>query len=178
MEGVGRCLDPTRVPMALTNTKGVRLIEAMGGSPTPISRNAVGRRSTPLGGVVVAVLLAYILVPVASVAAARAILALATIGVVAVLWAFVRQVRQVYSAERPTLAAVHAIAVVFGILITLFAFIYLSLGQSDPQAFDEPLDKVAGIHFSVTVLATVGFGDIVAVSSLAKVLVSSTWCSL
>ncbi|MCU0262810.1 MAG: potassium channel family protein [Candidatus Nanopelagicales bacterium] len=39
-------------------------------------------------------------------------------------------------------------------------------------AFSEPLDRVGALYFTVTVLATVGFGDIHPVSSLARAAVT------
>ena len=43
---------------------------------------------------------------------------------------------------------------------------------TDPATFTQVVDKVAGVYFSVTVLATVGFGDISAVSDLARIMVT------
>jgi voltage-gated potassium channel len=64
------------------------------------------------------------------------------------------------------------VAPVFGLFGTSFEFIYLSLAQIDPQGFSQPINKVAGIHFSLTVLTSVGFGDIVAVIGAARTLVA------
>ncbi|MFM7145705.1 MAG: potassium channel family protein, partial [Actinomycetales bacterium] len=42
------------------------------------------------------------------------------------------------------------------------------LSQHDPRAFTEQLDAFSGYYFSLTVLATVGFGDITPVTTLAR----------
>ena len=52
--------------------------------------------------------------------------------------------------------------------LALFAVIYVSLSQHNPQAFSERLDPFAAYYFSLTVLATVGFGDITPVTVLAR----------
>ena len=41
-----------------------------------------------------------------------------------------------------------------------------------PDSFTQPMNKVAGVYFSVTVLATVGFGDISPVTDTARILVT------
>ena len=54
----------------------------------------------------------------------------------------------------------------------VFASTYCTIAAQQPNAFSEPLDRTDGIYFTVTVFATVGFGDITPVSQLARVLVT------
>ena len=42
------------------------------------------------------------------------------------------------------------------------------MGHADPEHFSEPLTRLDAAYFTVTVFATVGFGDIVAVSQAAR----------
>ncbi|HEX6888936.1 MAG TPA: potassium channel family protein [Candidatus Nanopelagicales bacterium] len=122
-------------------------------------------------GVVAVTLLVYALVPIrpetAPLVGVMAVLGLVLVGVV-----FARQMGRISRADRPVLAAIEALALVFGMFLTLFAFIYVSLSANDPGSFTQPVDKVAGVYFSVTVLATVGFGDIAAVTDAARMLVT------
>jgi hypothetical protein len=46
------------------------------------------------------------------------------------------------------------------------------MGRSDPQQFSEPLTRLDAAYFTVTVFATVGFGDITAVSETARAVVT------
>jgi hypothetical protein len=56
--------------------------------------------------------------------------------------------------------------------IILFALLYVGLAQADATHFSEPLDRVSAFYFTVTILATVGFGDIAARSDAARVVVT------
>ena len=58
------------------------------------------------------------------------------------------------------------------IFLTLFARLYLSADAGDHSAFSESLDRTTALYFTITVFATVGFGDIVAQTQSAKLLVS------
>lgn len=124
-------------------------------------------------GVVAVTLLVYAAIPItgqdsARVAAWGSVLGLTLIGVT-----FIRQMMRVSRAPQPGLAAVEALALVFGMFLAFFAFLYVSLSTGDPDSFSQPVDKVAGVYLSVTILATVGFGDITAVTDLARLVVTS-----
>jgi hypothetical protein len=123
-------------------------------------------------GVVGLTLLAYFLVPVEGQTAARAAAVIAAVGIAAILVVFARQISRVSRSRRPVLAAIEALVLVFGMFIALFALLYTSISTSNPQAFTQDVDKVAGLYFTTTVLTTVGFGDISAVSQPARVLVT------
>jgi len=141
------------------------------GSDRPVSK------SNPLPGLVRsigvgALLVVYALLPVESDATAWAIVVVAGVGLVAVGWVFIRQIPRIERASHPTIAAIRSLVFVFAMFAILFAFIYLSIAHNDPQAFSQPLSKLAALYFSVTVMTTVGFGDIVAVSDGARGLVT------
>jgi hypothetical protein len=56
--------------------------------------------------------------------------------------------------------------------VLLFALLYLGLGLCSLLNFSKPLDRMAAIYFTVTVLSTVGFGDITAQSDVARLIVT------
>ena len=89
-----------------------------------------------------------------------------------ILVVFARQISRVSRSRRPVLAAVEALVLVFGLFLCFFSLLYVSLSTSDPDAFTQDVDKVAGIYFTTTVLTTVGFGDISPVSDTARVMVT------
>jgi voltage-gated potassium channel len=82
------------------------------------------------------------------------------------------EVRAILRSTRPRLQAARALLVGVPVLIVLFAAVYCIVDAAQPDAFTEPLNRTDGLYFTVTVFATVGFGDIAAVSELARVLVT------
>lgn len=80
------------------------------------------------------------------------------------------QVRAIMRARTPALRAVESLAVSLPVFLVLFAMAYVLLGNSDAQAFSEPLTRMDSMYFVVTVFATVGFGDITPVSELARAI--------
>ena len=96
-------------------------------------------------------------------------LAVLTIVLVVVLtWQIVSVARSPY----PGLRAVEAISVSFPLLILMFAWTYYAMDNARPNSFNEALDRVDAVYLTVTVLATVGFGDIVATSEATRAVVT------
>lgn len=85
-----------------------------------------------------------------------------------VTWQIAAVARSLY----PGLRAVEAVAVSIPLLIALFASAYVVTSNSDNASFTEPLTKPDGVYFAVTVLATVGFGDIAPRSEAARYIVT------
>jgi voltage-gated potassium channel len=128
---------------------------------------AVLRTLVTLGGV----LALYLLLPLNREFSAGTIAVLGA-GVLAMGLLVTWQVRAILHAPHPALRAVEAVASSLTLFLLLFAGTYVVLSGSDPGAFTEPLDRVDGLYFVVTVFATVGFGDVSAVSKAARVLVT------
>jgi hypothetical protein len=82
------------------------------------------------------------------------------------------QLRAIVRARHPLLRAVEAFAMAIPLYLLLFATIYVLLEAARPASFSEPLTHTDGLYFTVTVFATVGFGDISPVSETARVLVT------
>jgi voltage-gated potassium channel len=74
--------------------------------------------------------------------------------------------------EQPRLRAVRALALALPLLLVVFASTYCILSDQEVGAFTEPLGRTDGLYFTVTVFATVGFGDIAPVTEMARVLVT------
>jgi voltage-gated potassium channel len=83
---------------------------------------------------------------------------------------FARQVRAISSARRPVVRAVELLVCSLLIFMVLFAAVAVQLESFSPGSYTEPLNKVDGFYFSVTTLATVGFGDITPVTTTARVV--------
>lgn len=94
--------------------------------------------------------------------------AVAGLGIVVYAWFFRRQVRKVYEAKYPNIQAAEALILVAAMFLALFSMVYVMTSESVPGSFTEPLDRFTAYYFSLTVLATVGFGDITPVSTFAR----------
>ena len=84
------------------------------------------------------------------------------------VWFFVHQIRGVYKAKYPTLRAGEALILVAAMFLAIFAMIYVMISATTPSAFTEELDPFNAYYFSLTVLATVGFGDITPATTAAR----------
>ena len=83
------------------------------------------------------------------------------------------QVPAIVRSSHPILRALEALAVLVPLYLLIFARIYLASSLEDPTGFSRPLDHVTSLYFTVTVFATVGFGDIVAKSDAMLLLVTT-----
>ena len=73
-------------------------------------------------------------------------------------------------AEHPRLRAMEALATAVPLFLLLFSATYYLIAKERPSSFSETLSRTDALYFTVTVFATVGFGDIVATSETTRVL--------
>jgi voltage-gated potassium channel len=69
------------------------------------------------------------------------------------------------------LKAVGALATSAPLFLLQFAASYYVMGKLSAANFSEPLTRTDSLYFTVTVFATVGFGDITATTEAARILV-------
>jgi voltage-gated potassium channel len=83
----------------------------------------------------------------------------------------VRRVRAVLVSERPVVEAAEALVVLLTMLLVGFAALYYAMDRIDGEfsGIDTRLDSR---YFTVTTLATVGYGDITAVGQKARAAVT------
>jgi voltage-gated potassium channel len=122
-------------------------------------------------GTIVLMLAIYAALPAASKTGIRVLVELIA-GLLAFTGLLGWQVRSILDADHPEIRAVESVALAAPALVVVFAFTYLSLSHADPSDFSQHLDHVSAMYFTVTVVATVGFGDIVAKTDPARVLVT------
>ena len=142
--------------------------------PAPDAPALPGRRPLIVGVVrtlvtTAGLLAVYFAVPLDRGFTARTVIVLAG-GVLVVGLLVAWQVWAILRAPHPALRAVEGIALSIPLFLLLFATTYVQLSGTDPGAFSEPVSRIDGIYFVVTVFATVGFGDIAPVSEVARVL--------
>jgi len=80
------------------------------------------------------------------------------------------QVRAILGSEYPGLRAIEALAAAIPLFLLVFAAAYLKMASAQAEAFTEPLSKTNALYFTVTVFATVGFGDIAPKTDLARIV--------
>lgn len=82
------------------------------------------------------------------------------------------QVRAILRAAYPAIRAIEALATSVPLYLLLFAGTYFLMSQSGPNNFSvSALTRTDALYFTVTVFATVGFGDIAPASQAARVVV-------
>lgn len=94
------------------------------------------------------------------------------LSIVAFLGVAVWEVVRILRSDLPQLRAAEAIGVLVPLFIVLFSAIYLVMSTDGTGQFTETLTHVDALYFTVTVLATVGFGDIAAVTQGARIVVT------
>jgi voltage-gated potassium channel len=96
-----------------------------------------------------------------------------TLGLVILTAVTAREVRAVLTASKPAVRAIQALMVIGPLFLFLFAATYSVMSQTDAHNFNvSDLTRTDALYFTVTTFATVGFGDIVATSQTARVLVT------
>ena len=78
---------------------------------------------------------------------------------------------RVNTSKHPLRTGIVALAVMITAMVAIFSLTYLSLSIDDPANFNQSLDKISAMYFTMTILSTVGFGDIVATSHPAMITV-------
>ncbi|WP_227984184.1 potassium channel family protein [Nocardia spumae] len=93
-------------------------------------------------------------------------------GLVLVVVLIVWEAKRILAARYPGLRGAEAMTVIAVAFILMFATIYVLMSSVAPDGFTAPLTRVDALYFTVTVLGTVGFGDIAATSQAARVVVT------
>ncbi|EOM78617.1 potassium channel family protein [Rhodococcus rhodnii] len=119
---------------------------------------------------VVAATVVYFTAPVQDLSGVPGVLWLvAGIAIVGVLaWL---QLRAITRSRVPALRSLEGAAVVLPVYLLGFATAYYVLAAAVPGSFDAVVTRIGSLYFTLSVFATVGFGDIVAVTDRARALV-------
>jgi voltage-gated potassium channel len=120
--------------------------------------------------VVVLVTLYYVL-PLTS-RSGESTLAALLAGLAVITGLIVWQIRAIVRARHPGLRAIEMLALVIPTFLLVFAAGYYVASQTNPAAFSEPLSRSDALYFSITVFATVGFGDISPVAEGLRLVVA------
>jgi voltage-gated potassium channel len=91
-------------------------------------------------------------------------------GLVAFALVIIWQVRAIASSDAPRVRTVRAVVIGVSTLLAVFAATYSVISNGQPDSFSEPLNRTDALYFTVTVFATVGFGDIAPRTDLARIV--------
>ena len=136
------------------------------GSPKQVRRRAA---EALVSSCVVSVLTvaAYFLLPFSSALTTETALTLVVgLGLVALVLAW--HIRQILRSPYPRVRAATALATIVPLFLVVFSAAYYVMDRTAPNSFTQHLDRLGAAYFTVTVFATVGFGDIAPVSSAAR----------
>ena len=122
-------------------------------------------------GSTTALVVIYYLLPLDR-SSTTAALTLLTIGLVALIGLVTYQVRSIIRSSFPLLRGVEALATSIPFFLLQFAATYVVLAAISAGNFSQPLSRTDAIYFTVTVFATVGFGDITAKTEVARLVVT------
>ena len=122
---------------------------------------------TALSGAVL--VLIYFNIPLAGVTEGAAALLL-TAGLIGVAVVLGVQIRATIRSPHPGLRAVESLGISVPLILLLFSVAHYLLDMAAPESYTEPLNRLDALYFSVTIFATVGFGDITPVSQVARVI--------
>lgn len=126
-------------------------------------------RSALLG---LGVLAVYWLLPIDSFDSILTIAVMVTFSLGVWLFYVVRELVRLRNSPYPLVRLSGALISTIMLLVVLFAQVFLTLDHAETGSFSEPLTKMAALYFSMTVTATVGFGDIVAKTDIARAIVT------
>jgi hypothetical protein len=94
------------------------------------------------------------------------------IGLAALTALIIFQVRCIIASPFPGLRAMEALATSVPFFLVLFAGTYVLMAAISASSFSQPMTRTNALYFTVTVFATVGFGDITAKTEAARLVVT------
>jgi len=136
----------------------------------PPARTIV-RGALRAAGSTTALVVIYYLLPLDRYSAGVAVTVLIT-ALVALVGLITLQVRSIMASPFPGLRAAEALATSLPLFLLLFASTYVVTATESAGSFRQPLTHTDALYFTVTVFATVGFGDITAKTEAARLVVT------
>ena len=138
------------------------------GRSTHAGRRQVMGALLRIAGSIASLLLVYFMFPLES--RDNVVLGLVTVAIGLSIFAviFARQLHRIRSAAFPLLRAAEGIALVATIFIVLMASVAIGFATADSGSYSEPMTRIDSLYFTVTTLATVGFGDITPTTDVTR----------
>jgi hypothetical protein len=122
-------------------------------------------------GSTAALVVIYYLLPLDH-SSAWAAVTMLVIGLVVLIGLVAFQVRSIIASPFPGLRAIEALATSVPLFMLLFAAAYVVMATISASSFSQPMTRTNALYFTVTVFTTVGFGDIIAKTEAARLVVT------
>ena len=94
------------------------------------------------------------------------------IGLLVLIGLVTFHVRSIIASPFPALRALEALATSVPFFVLLFASTYVVMATIAASSFSQPMSRTDALYFTVTVFATVGFGDITPKTEAARLVVT------
>ena len=92
-------------------------------------------------------------------------------GIALYIWFVKKEIERILGSRYPEVLAVEGLILSAALFLVIFATIYLVIDGLNPGSFTEPLSHLSSHYLTLTILSTVGFGDITAVTDQARLAV-------
>ncbi len=120
--------------------------------------------------IIIGLLLLYYLLPLVDRRQVSTVVSL-ILGLLIVVVLLAWQINKIKTSRYPRIRAIEALSLSAPLFILVFSAAYFATSQTSPHAFNQDLSRTSALYFAVTVFSSVGFGDIVPVTDLARVMV-------
>ncbi|MCM3882172.1 potassium channel family protein [Frankia sp. R82] len=138
--------------------------------PDPATRRRLARHAVRRAALNITVLVTlYYVLPLRGAWDLAAILLL-VVGLLAFAVLAGWQLRSILRSRYPAVRAIEALALSIPLFLILFASTYFLLSRTGTGVFTEPMNRTDALYFTVTVFATVGFGDIAPHSQSVRII--------
>ena len=97
-------------------------------------------------------------------------LAVAVLAMIGIGSLFAYQLRRIRTATYPMVRAVEGVVSIAVVYLVATSAVHVALSVHSAQAYTEELSRLDSVYFTVTMLTTVGFGDITPVTAVARSL--------
>jgi voltage-gated potassium channel len=143
-------------------------VSSMSGQVSSMSAQV---RTLVLIGFVAVLIAGYAVVPTPSGGSKWLLLVSGAVGLLLYVGIALWAATQLGKSRRPLLDGVLLLIASASLVVLGFSLVYLGVAAADPGSFNQPLSKVSAAYFSMTILSTVGFGDIVGTTDTARAVV-------
>jgi len=141
----------------------------LGQLPQATRRRLLLRSAVRLALTAVVVLVAYFLLPFTRLTEERW-LAVFAVALVVLLLTIIQQIRATLRSTHPGLRAAEALFTSILLFMVVFGTTHYLVDLYGTGSYSQGMTRVDALYFVTTTLATVGFGDIVPISELARIL--------
>ena len=158
-------------PAPLNDTSEFHDLDAIFPGDAIARRRLVAQVSIRIAAVTIAMVGLYAVLPVPNASGTLAVIGLIA-GLVAFMALLALQIRSIVHHQHPVLRAIEVVAFALPLLVFVFAYIYLWISDVSPGAFTEELDRIGAVYYSVSIISTLGFGDISPVTDGPRLVVT------